>query len=311
METLLRSALCALALTAPVVAAFAQSAGPDRIVLLGTKGGPSVRDTVRFPSSNVLVIGGQSYVVDTGYGVTQRLIQAKVPLQTIRNVFITHHHSDHNLEYGTLLYNAWVVGLKVPVKTYGPKGLLDLDRGSWIANRFDIETRIADEGRPDPRKMFHANEYHPGVVMQTPTMTVTSMRNLHPPIEESYALKFETAGKTIVFSGDTTYVPALADFALDADYLIHEVMDEEGIKRLVARHGSTASTLLEHLKASHTLAEDVGRIAAKANVKNLVLTHFVPFDDAQITDDNWISAIRKNYSGNIIVGRDLLEILLK
>jgi hypothetical protein len=164
MISYLRRALCAVMLASPLVCSYAQSAGPDRIVLLGTKGGPSVRDTVRFPSSNVLVIDGQSYVVDIGYGVTQRLIQAKVPLQSLRNVFITHHHSDHNLEYGTLLYNAWVVGLKVPMQTFGPKGMPELDRGSWIANRSDIETRMADEGRPDPRKLFNANEFGPGIV---------------------------------------------------------------------------------------------------------------------------------------------------
>ncbi|NMK46290.1 MBL fold metallo-hydrolase [Achromobacter sp. Bel] len=310
MLTILRRAIFATIVAFPSVAAVAQTPGPDRIVLLGTKGGPSIRDASHFPTSNVLVINGQAIVVDTGYGVTQRLIQAKVPLRTLRHVFITHHHSDHNLEYGTLLYNAWVAGIKGPVETYGPKGIMELDRGSWMANRSDIDTRIADEGRPDPRKIFHANEYGPGVIMETKTMRVSACRNIHPPIDDSYALKFETAGKTIVFSGDTTYAPALADFAAGADYLIHEVMDEDGVNRLVARHGANASTLLKHLKASHTLAEDVGRIAAKAKVKNLVLTHFVPFDDPEITDEHWMSAVRKHYNGNIIIGRDLLEIPL-
>lgn len=310
MHAFLRRSLCSVLLALPLVGTMAQNAGPDRIVLLGTKGGPSVRDHHSFPSSNVLVLGGKALVVDAGYGVTQRLIQANVPLKSLRNVFITHHHSDHNLEYGTLLYNAWVVGLNTPVATYGPRGMMDLDRGSWMANRFDIETRIADEGRPDPRKLFQANEYAEGVVMQTADLKVTALRNTHPPIHDSFALKFEAAGKTVVFSGDTSYLPALATFSQGADYLIHEVMDEEGVHRMVARHGANASTLLAHLKASHTLAEDVGRIAAQAQVKNLVLTHFVPFNDPAIKDEHWLAAVRKHFKGNVIVGRDLLEIPL-
>ena len=64
----------------------------------------------------------------------------------------------------------------------------------------------------------------------------------------------------------------------------------------------------EHLLASHTGPEDVGRIAAAAEVKTLVLTHFVPGDDASITDAQWTEGVRKHFNGRIIVGKDLMEI---
>ena len=60
--------------------------------------------------------------------------------------------------------------------------------------------------------------------------------------------------------------------------------------------------------AAHTLPEDVGKIAAQAGVKTLVLTHFVPGDDATITDEQWSEGVRKNFHGQVIVGKDLLEI---
>jgi ribonuclease BN (tRNA processing enzyme) len=68
--------------------------------------------------------------------------------------------------------------------------------------------------------------------------------------------------------------------------------------------------LVEHLKAAHTLAEDVGRIAKAAGVKTLVLNHFVPADDKSLTDEVWTKAVRTNFDGPIIVGHDLLEIPL-
>ena len=54
------------------------------------------------PKEGARVYNGVPYVIDTGYGVTFKLM-AGVPLARLRYVFITHHHSDHNLELGPLL----------------------------------------------------------------------------------------------------------------------------------------------------------------------------------------------------------------
>ena len=64
----------------------------------------------------------------------------------------------------------------------------------------------------------------------------------------------------------------------------------------------------EHLLAAHTLPEDVGKIAAKAGVKTLVLSHFVPGDDSSITDEQWAEGVHKHFQGRVIVGKDLMEI---
>src|SRR5262249_43766037 len=127
---------------------------------------------------------------------------------------------------------------------------------------------------------------------------------LPPPIIETFALKFEFGGKIVVFSGDTTYFPPLAEFARGADYLIHEVMYGPAIEAYVKRMGN-AATLLEHAKASHTLAEDVGRIATAAAVKTLVLNHSVPYN---VAPEKWTETARTTFAGNIVVGKDLLEL---
>jgi ribonuclease BN (tRNA processing enzyme) len=284
--------------------------GQNRLVLLGTKGGPAIRAGYRpSPSANLIVYDGVPYVIDTGYGVSFKLVEAKFPLTALRHVFITHHHSDHNAEFGLLMNNAWAIGLKTPVDAYGPKGMHELANGFWQAYKFDIETRMADEGRPDLRKLVNIHEYSEGPVMAADGVKVTALRNLHPPITESFALKFEFPNKTIVFSGDTAYFPPLAEFARGADILVHEVMYAPAMEALM-RRTPNAPTLLAHLKASHTLTDEVGRIATQAQVKTLVLNHLVPADDPSVTEQVWHDAVRETWKGELIVGHDLMEIAL-
>ncbi|HEY1362178.1 MAG TPA: MBL fold metallo-hydrolase [Xanthobacteraceae bacterium] len=284
--------------------------GPNRLVLLGTKGGPSIPlGYAASPSASLIVHDNVPYLIDTGYGVSFKLVQAKIPLPALRYVFITHHHSDHNAEFGLLLYNAWAMGLRGTVDAYGPAGLAQLANGFWDAYRFDIDTRIVDEGRPDLRKLIVVHEYSDGPVMTAGEVKVTALRNVHPPITDSFALKFEFPGKTVVFSGDTAYHPPLAAFARGADVLVHEVMYGPALDELVRRIPN-AATLMSHLKASHTLAADVGRIATEAGVKKLVLNHLVPVPFTGMSEQVWIDAVRPTYQGDLVVGRDLLEIAL-
>jgi ribonuclease BN (tRNA processing enzyme) len=297
-----------------VPSSFAQQSaanlGPNRLVTLGTRGGPAIRTGFTpSPSANLLVFDDVPYVIDTGYGVSGKLVESKFRLPQLRYVFITHHHSDHNAEFGLLAYNAWAMGLKTPVDAYGPAGMKRLAQGFWDAYQFDIETRMADEGRPDMRKLVNAHEYAEGEVLKTDKVKVSALRNVHPPIKESFALKFEFPGKTVVFSGDTAYHPPLAQFAKGADVLVHEVMLLPAIEYIV-RANPNASTMLEHLKASHTTVADVGRIATDAGVKTLVLSHFVPADAPNVTDQQWIDGVRETWKGDVILAKDLMQIML-
>ena len=89
--------------------------------------------------------------------------------------------------------------------------------------------------------------------------------------------------------------------------LVHEVLYLPGVEALI-KSVPNAARLREHLLASHTLPEDVGKVAAQAGVKTLVLSHFVPGSDPSITDEQWAEGARKHFSGRIVVGKDLMEI---
>ncbi|MGM4920861.1 MBL fold metallo-hydrolase [Tardiphaga sp. 813_E8_N1_3] len=280
-----------------------------RIIFLGTKGGPRVGVGASNPA-NVVVVNDTPFVIDCGMGVSRQLVNAGVPIPSVKYIFISHHHSDHNLEYGNLFYNAWAAGLSTPIHSFGPKGIETMTRTYWELNKFDVDTRIEDEGRPDPRPLLVAKDItEDGVVLQTADVKVTAFRTPHPPIVDNFAYKFETPDGVIVFSSDTAYNPKLAEFAKGADVLVHEALYVPAVDRLVIKTKNGA-TLKKHLMESHTTTEDVGRIAAAAGVKVLVLSHFVPGDDPEVTDEDWIEGARKNFSGKIIVAKDLMQLAL-
>jgi ribonuclease BN (tRNA processing enzyme) len=289
---------------------LAQTSKPGtRIVFLGTKGGPRIGIGASNPA-NLLVVNDTPFVIDCGMGVSRRLVEAGIPIPSVKYIFISHHHSDHNLEYGNLFYNAWAAGLSTPIQSFGPKGIEAMTKTYWELNKFDVETRIADEGRPDPRKLLIPHDINEdGAVLQTSDVKVTAFRTPHPPIADNFAYKFETPDGVVVFSSDTAYNPKLADFAKGADVLVHECLYVPAVDRLVAKTRNGA-TLKKHLLESHTSTEDVGRIAAAAGVKVLVLSHFVPGDDPLVTDDNWTEDVKKNFSGRIILAKDLKELTL-
>jgi ribonuclease BN (tRNA processing enzyme) len=126
-------------------------------------------------------------------------------------------------------------------------------------------------------------------------------------VKDAFAYRFDTKDRSVVMSGDTAYSPELAEFAKGADVLIHEAMYLPGVEAIV-RSSPNTTRLREHLLASHTSTEDVGRVAARAGVKTVVLSHLVPGGDPTITDEMWTAGVRKNFGGQVIVGRDLLEI---
>jgi ribonuclease BN (tRNA processing enzyme) len=123
----------------------------------------------------------------------------------------------------------------------------------------------------------------------------------------AFAYRFDAHDRSIVISGDTAPSQNLVKLAAGADVLVHSVMYPPAIDRLVAKVPNAAA-LKESILAHQTSAEDAGRLARQAGVKLLVLSHFVPPDDPEVTDTIWADAARRHFRGTVIVGRDLLEV---
>jgi ribonuclease BN (tRNA processing enzyme) len=279
----------------------------SRLILLGTSGGPTPKPNRAAPAQ-VIVVGDACYVFDCGNGVARQMVLAKLRLGSIRDVFITHHHSDHNADYGNLLLLSWATDLTTRVNTYGPPPLAAMTRNFLALNEYDIATRMADEGRPPLEPLINPHEITgPGLVMQDENVRVTAALVAHPPVRPALAYRIECADRTYVISGDTHPSPALVELARGADVLVHEVMHVPSIESLIAGEPN-ATTLRDHLLASHTTTEQVGQLATEAGVKTLVLSHFVPGGRPFLTDQQWYDAVRPHFAGNLLVGHDLMEI---
>jgi ribonuclease BN (tRNA processing enzyme) len=302
------AASAALATARRSALALPRRAGPGtRLILLGTGGGPRPRLESSAPAQ-VIVAGGVAYVVDCGDGVARQLVRAGLPLASVRHVFITHQHSDHNADYGNLFLLAWAAGLRTRVDTWGPPPLAKITRLFLEMSEYDIATRMAEAGLPPLAPLIHPHELaRGGEVVQDERVKVTAAVVRHPLVEPALAYRFDAADRSIVISGDTAPSEDLVRLARGADVLVHEAMYLPGVDRLAARVPQ-AERLKEHLVASHTTAQDAGRVAREAGVGTLVLSHFVPADDPAITDEMWIEAARTQYPGRIVVGKDLMEL---
>jgi ribonuclease BN (tRNA processing enzyme) len=301
------AALAGLGVPRRLVAQGSAVTRRTRVVILASGGGPRPRKD-RGTTAHAVIVDGVLYVVDCGNGVARQLVQAGVALPALRHVFVTHHHSDHNADYGNLLWLSWASGLRTRVDTWGPPPLEKMTRLFFEMNAYDIDTRIADEGRPPLVPLVHVHELtQDGVVLQDERVKVTAALVDHPPVVPAFAFRFDGPERSIVFSGDTNKSDNLVRLAKGADVLVHETLWVPAVDRLVARN-PYAATLKKHIIDSHTAVEDVGRVAAAAGVKTLVLSHLVPADDPTITDAMWIGAARPYFKGDIVVAHDGMEI---
>jgi ribonuclease BN (tRNA processing enzyme) len=309
--TLSAGAILAPALTPSLAAGQSPR---TKIVLLGTTGGPPLQ-VARAAPSNAIVVGRALYVVDCGNGVARQIVQPGLRLNALKGIFITHQHSDHNLDYGNLFYFAWYQSLRDQVNSYGPPPLVEMTKKFFELNSFDIDIPIRDERKPDPRTLLVPHEIESaGIVMQDDNVKVTCVLADHPPLPVALSYRFDTANRSVVFSGDTRKTDALIDLAKGADVFVCEAQYLPGVREVLngaVKAGrfdkETADDLFKSISGNALTVDQAGEVAQAAGVKTLVLSHFVPGNGA-VPDQVFVDEARKAFSGEIIAGRDLLEI---
>lgn len=273
-----------------------------RLHLLGTAGGPTPKVTRSAPAQ-AIEVDGYLYVIDAGNGVARQIQRAGLDLARIVFVGITHHHSDHNADVGTLLHLAWCDSLSTPVQVVGPRPLRAMMTDFLDFAGTDIRTRISDEGRPALRDLVRCAEIErDGVVYEDERVRIAVAAVTHPPME-AYAYRVDAGGRSFVVSGDTAPSEGLVELAQGADVLVHEAIHLPSIAPTLAR--SNGSRLRAHLEASHTSVDDLGGIAAAAGVGMLVVSHLVP-TDAGLTDEDWLGPAKRTFSGRVVLAQDLM-----
>jgi ribonuclease BN (tRNA processing enzyme) len=287
---------------------------------LGTAGPVPRRG--RAQSSNLLTVNGTHYVVDAGDGVTRRIAQAGIEIRDIGIIFITHHHDDHTAGLGTLMSAAWDRQRTKPIHVYGPPKTEELVKAALQYFAISAEIRIADGGRTVPiAQVFVGYDVGTGVIYQDANIRVTAVENSHFSFHtgpaagkhKSYSYRFETPDRIIVFTGDTGHSNAVTELAKEADVLVTETCSCEDRKQGMINDGrwqamtpAEQEGIMRQATQGHMTLDLVGKLAASANVKTVVLSHLTQrFGSNDYTP--WAEQVKKNFSGQVIVAEDLME----
>jgi ribonuclease BN (tRNA processing enzyme) len=271
-------------------------------------------------SSNLLTVNGAHYVIDAGDGVARRIAKAGVIIRDIGTIFITHHHDDHTAGLGTLMSVAWDNQRTSPINVYGPPPTEALVKAAVQYYGISADSRIADGGRSIPvAQIFRGHDVGTGSIYQDANIKVTAVENSHYHFHtgsasgkhKSYSYRFETPDRVIVFTGDTGPSEAVTELAKDADLLVTDTtLFEERMKMMIASGQWQAMTPAEQERLTrqatqgHMTLEDISKMAARANVKTVVLSHYVARADGNYLP--WVLEVQKYFAGQVVVPRDLM-----
>jgi len=154
--------------------------------------------------------------------------------------------------------------------------------------RTDINARIADEGRVALAPLVHVHELREGgLVMRDDQVTVRATLVDHPPLVPAFAYRFDAPDRSIVISGDTARSDNLVKLAQGADVLVHSAVYLPAVDRLVARVPNATRAQAQHHRGAKHRQKTLGRVAQAAGVKTLVLSHLIPADDPEVTEQMW------------------------
>jgi len=135
----------------------------------------------------------------------------------------------------------------------------------------------------------------PGEIYRDETVRVSAIAVKHGAWKHAYGYRLEAGGKVIVISGDTTYSEALLEAARGCDILVHEFYSQKGWE-------ARTPDWQRYHAAYHTSAPDLGKLAAAAQPKKLVLYHELPMGQPP---ERVLREIREHFSGEVIYGKDL------
>jgi len=244
-----------------------------RLTVLGT--GTIAFSPTRSCAAYYLEAGDARVLIDCGPGSARRLAELGIPWQTITHVVISHFHIDHHSDLPALVF-AGKYGM-LPART------APLDIVGPLGTRALLERLAAAHGEwlMTPGYPVRITELAPGTSMDLGGARLDCTKVPHTP--ESMAYSVSHGGRRLVYSGDTGFDAAFAQWAAGCDLLVLEC----SLPQTMA--------IVEHLTP-----EQCGEIACLAAPRTLVLTHLDP--PVELVDIKALVAAR--YEGPLVIAHD-------
>ncbi|WP_299799299.1 DUF1566 domain-containing protein [uncultured Maribacter sp.] len=281
---------------------FAQEKNEHLTASIVGSGSPKY-NTERSGPSVLISYKNTQILVDMGNGTQANLDKNNTKIRNIDALLFTHHHLDHNEEFAPIFIQTLLGGQQTIIA--GPKQTTSIIDNILAIYKEDIDYRLSKSGRTikDVKTNYTAKN-----LSGSDTFNIGDIKISYTPVNHTIATlayRFDVGNESIVISGDLTYSKSLPILAKNADYLI---IDSGGAIQLgsnsnVNKSKSNKSGNKTKQKAHVNLSES-SQMAKEANVKNLILTHFV---STNIDEDATSSEIKKNYTGTIIYAEDLMS----
>lgn len=240
-----------------------------RLTILGS--GTAAPLLARNCAGYLVEANNQKLLLDSGAGTIRRLLEIKESLFEIGHIFYTHLHNDHINDLGAIIWSSNYGGIrKKPLNLYGPMG---------FKKYFDVLLNKLLR----PKKLnFKINiaELKKSAV-EIGGISIKTFPIKHSDTTKSIAYRIEHKNKSLVYVGDTGYNAQAINAAKNADFLMVECSLPEEVE-------------------GHLTPSLAGRIAAKASVKNLILTHFYP----EVLKTDIKKECRNEFDGRIILAKD-------
>lgn len=320
------------------------------VTLTGTQGGPSVYNGLAGPgtlvrygddSNNCSAVRLQ---FDAGRGTSMRLSQVGVGAAQLNAVFFTHMHSDHADGFSDILQLRWHFNAKGPkldvvcsADQSSPQGYT-ISCGKFAAHAADAYLQSGEiaqrhsesKDRPmgGPGTLTNVLTFEPGneprVVWSAGDVKVSAIQSAHIPGHASY--RVDTPAGSVVIGGDAgNDVPApprasstseqVEKLAKGADIIVHSAIHTV----MAPDKGSGMPAPIYYRQST---SADLGAMAMRSGAKHLMLTHLIPPLGAQrqglftvpggaLTEAAYrSSALESGFTGNVIVGTDLVSVRL-
>jgi ribonuclease Z len=242
-----------------------------KLIILGTA--TNVPDETHENTHMVLVSKNRMVLIDGPGNPYSRLLQAKLNVDHLTDIVMTHFHPDHVGGIPLLLMAFGLSGRKAPINIYANQHCMDFMQQLLVAfeweNWHSYPVNFVLLPEKDLYPVIDENEFQ---IFSSP------VKHFIPAL--GLRIAFKSSGKALAYTGDTAPTENLLDLAHEADVLIHEAAGES---------------------AGHSSALQAGLLANKAKVGKLILIHY-PVGKFHYQD--LVSEAAQAFSGKIVMAED-------